>query len=513
MVTATPSVPDIDSAVRIELSGIRKNYGGVKALRQADLSVRVGEVHALVGENGAGKSTLVKIIAGAERADHGTTRFDGQPVDVASTSDAIALGVQTVYQEPQTFPELSVMENIFMGKELVRGGRIHWSAQADRTRRLLGTVGLPESVATVPVGQLSIAEQQQVSIAKALASDARVLILDEPSAILTDAEIDHLFGVIRRLTADGVSVIYISHRLDELFRIADRVTVMRDGETITTANIEDLTVRKIVEHMVGGLVTESRRTGPRATAGPTCLSVRKASSHHVFTDVDFDVRAGEIVTLYGLIGSGTGEVAAAVYGMQPLTSGALRLEGKEVTIRNPKQAKRLRVSMLPADRPAQGAFSFQSIAFNTTIGSLRVLSPIAGWVSRRKELDVANTMIRRLSVKTPSAAQKIRALSGGNAQKVILARQLVTPPKLLLLAEPTQGVDVGAKEEIHRIITALADDGAAVLVTTSDLGEALRISDRILVMREGRITAQFGPHATQVEILAAAAGETGEVSK
>ena len=500
-----PSAPT--GRPRIELTDIRKNYGGVRAIREAHLSVLPGEVHALVGENGAGKSTLIKILAGAERADAGSACFDGEEVVIASTSDAIALGVQTVYQEPQLFPELSVAENVFVGRELTRAGRIDWRSQAEQMHRLLATVGLPDRISTVPVGQLSIAEQQQVSIAKALAAEATVLILDEPSAILTDSEIEVLFTVIRRLTADGVAVIYISHRLDELFRIADRVTVMRDGRTITTRPIGELSVRQIAELMVGGTVTESRREDAVSARGDAMLRLRGLASGDRFADVDLDVASGEIVGVYGLIGSGAGDIAAAVYGMAPVTAGTLWVAGADRRFANPRQAKRAGISMLPANRSAQGSFGFQSIAFNITIGALSVLGSLRGWVSGRRELGIADDMIRRLSIKTPSARQPISAMSGGNAQKVILARQLVQPPRLLLLAEPTQGVDVGAKEEIHRIVSGLADDGAAVLVTTSDLGEVLRISDRILVMREGRIAAEFGPDASQVQILAAAAGD------
>ncbi|QEW00959.1 sugar ABC transporter ATP-binding protein [Microbacterium caowuchunii] len=502
--TTDPAPP---GAARIELTDIHKNYGGVRAIRHADLIVAPGEVHALVGENGAGKSTLIKILSGAERADGGTIRYDGRDVSISSTSDAIGLGVQTVYQEPQLFPELSVAENVFVGREITRAGRIDWSAQAEQMHTLLATVGLPDRVSTVPVGQLSIAEQQQVSIAKALAAEASVLILDEPSAILTDSEIEVLFAVIRRLTGTGVSVIYISHRLDELFRIADRVTVMRDGRTITTRPIAELSVRQIAELMVGGIVTASRRDDAAASRGAPVLRLESLASGDRFHGVDLQVAAGEIVGVYGLIGSGAGDVAAAVYGMVPVTEGTLWYDGGARRFANPRQAKREGISMLPANRSAQGSFAFQSIAFNITIGALGVLSAVRGWVSGRRETAIADDMIARLSIKTPSARQPISAMSGGNAQKVILARQLVQPPRLLVLAEPTQGVDIGAKEEIHRIVSGLADDGAAVLVTTSDLGEVLRISDRILVMREGRIAAEFGPDASQVQILAAAAGD------
>lgn len=499
----------VSTVPRVALTGIVKNYGGVRAIRNADMSVAPGTVHALVGENGAGKSTLIKIVAGAERADAGSLQFNGEPVSIASTTDAIALGVQTVYQEPQLFPELSVAENVFVGRELKKGIRVDWAAQADAMHTLLDTVGLHDTISTEVVGNLSIAQQQQVSIAKALAGDASVLILDEPSAILTDSEIDVLFAVIRKLTASGVSVIYISHRLDELFRIADVVTVMRDGETITTRPIGELSVREIAELMVGGVLTESR-SDAGASLGDVVLELQKLHLDKHFDDISLTVRAGEIVGLYGLIGSGAGEIASAVYGMERPTGGSIRVKNQAVRLKRPSQAKKLGIHLLPANRSAQGSFSFQSIAFNITIGELQLLSRVRGWVENRRERATAREFITKLAVKTPSEKQPISAMSGGNAQKVVLARQLVNRPELLVLVEPTQGVDVGAKEEIHRIIDGLASEGTAVLVVTSDLGEVQRISDRILVVRGGEIVSEFAPDATQVQILAAAAGEQHE---
>ena len=509
MPNLTDTADTVVAAPRVALAGIVKSYGGVRAIRNADMSVAAGSVHALVGENGAGKSTLIKIVAGAERADAGSVQFNGETVAIASTTDAIALGVQTVYQEPQLFPELSVAENVFVGRELKKGLRVDWAAQADAMHGLLDTVGLPDSIATEPVGTLSIAQQQQVSIAKALAGDASVLILDEPSAILTDSEIDVLFSVIRKLTASGVSVIYISHRLDELFRIADVVTVMRDGETITTRPIGDLSVREIAELMVGGVITESR-SDQSSSRGDVVLELDRLSLDKHFDDITLAVRAGEIIGLYGLIGSGAGEIASSIYGMRRPTGGSIRVKGTEIQVKRPAQAKKLGIHLLPANRSAQGSFAFQSIAFNITIGELQLLSRVRGWVERRRDRSIAQEFIQRLAVKTPSEKQPISAMSGGNAQKVVLARQLVSRPELLVLVEPTQGVDVGAKEEIHRIVDRLASEGTAVLVVTSDLGEVQRMSDRILVVRGGQIVSEFPPDATQVQILAAAAGEQHE---
>ncbi len=494
-----------DETPRLRLTAITKRFGAVRAIQNADFAVRAGRVHALVGENGAGKSTLIKIVAGAEVADTGEIEFDGEPVRIAGTTDAIARGIATVYQEPQLFPELTVAENIFLGREITRAGRIDWAAQNARVAELLELLGLPERYATAEVGTLSVAGQQQVSIAKALAADAKVLILDEPSAILTDAEIEVLFGVVRRLTAAGVGVVYISHRLDELFRIADEVTVMRDGRTIGTYDIGDLTVRQIAHLMVGEELSDAR-PHREVPAGKNVLSLEGLSRAGKFTDVDVTVRAGEIVALYGLVGSGVSEIAACVYGIDRATSGKLIIEGEERSPRSPQHAQRLGIALLPANRKVEGMFGFQSIAFNISAGHLRRMSRFGVLIDRALERTKARELIRRLAVKTPHERQAISAMSGGNAQKVVLARQLVERPKVLVLAEPTQGVDVGAKEEIHRLITELAEEGTAVLVVTSDLPEALRIADRIQVVRGGTTTDEFGPDASQVDLLAAAAG-------
>ena len=507
---ATPEPPPAEvGEIRLRLTGVSKRFGAVRAIRNGDLTVRVGEVHALVGENGAGKSTMIKIISGVESADTGRIEFEGAEATIHSTTDAMALGIATVYQEPQLFAELTVSENIFTGREIRKGGRVDWGAQNAKVVELLGLLGLPAKYATVPVGELSIAEQQQVSIAKALAGDAKVLILDEPSAILTDAEIDVLFQVVRRLTASGVSVIYISHRLDELFRIADQVTVMRDGQTIGTYPIKELSVRQIAELMVGGILSDER--GERVVPeGEPLLILSDLTRTGKFHGVNVAVRRGEIVALYGLVGSGVSEIAACIYGMDRATSGQILLKGEPAQPHSPQHAQRLGIALLPANRKLEGMFSFQSIAFNISAGHLKLLSRLGVWMDRAREKSVSQDLIKRLAVKTPHERQAIGAMSGGNAQKVVLARQLVERPDVLVLAEPTQGVDVGAKEEIHRIITELAESGSAVLVVTSDLPEALRIADRLQVVRGGTTTVEFGPDATQVDVLAAAAGAVDE---
>src|SRR3954447_14228847 len=494
---------------RLSVTGVSKHYGAVRAIRNADMTVRAGTVHALVGENGAGKSTLIKILSGAAAADKGQITFDGRPVTIHSTADAMALGIATVYQEPQLFPELTVAENVFTGREITRRGRVDWAAQNARVVELLELIGLPRSYATVPVSELSIAEQQQVSIAKALGGEAKVLILDEPSAILTDTEIEVLFGVVRRLAASGVAIIYISHRLDELFLIANEVTVMRDGQTVGTWPIEELSVRRIVELMVGGILEDAPPEHSVADAAPV-LVLEGLGCAGEYSDVDVAIRPGEIVTLYGLIGSGAAEIAETLYGMRRATASRILLDRRQISPSSPRAAKKLGIALLPANRKQQGLFSFQSIAFNISAGHLPLLSRFGTWMDRGRERKVAREFISRLAVKTPHERQPVSAMSGGNAQKVVLARQLVERPSVLVLAEPTQGVDVGAKEEIHKIIRGLADEGTAVLIVTSDLPEAIRVSDRLQVVRAGTTTVEFGPGASQSDVLAAAAGALDE---
>lgn len=508
-----PCARVVQGQPRLSLEGITKRFGGVRAIRHADLHVMPGEVHALVGENGAGKSTLIKILAGAEVTDAGTITVEGQAVTVRSASDALALGVATVYQEAQLFAQLTVAENVFLGRELRRGRRIDWSAQNAQVVELLERLDLPAAYATRRIETLSAAAQQQVSIAKALAGDARILILDEPSAILTDAEIETLFAAVRRLTEQGVSIIYITHRLDELTRIADVVTVMRDGTTIGTYEMSGLDVRGIAAMMVGDEYAGSAATRERAadsdpshTRDPV-LVVEGLGSGADLHHVDLAVRTGEIVVLYGLVGSGVADIASAIYGMTPITAGTVRLDGEPLRLRGSQQAHRRGIAMLPANRKHEGLFAFQSVGFNIAVGNLSLLRRAGLWMDERRERATALDMIARLAIKTPGPHQAVQNLSGGNAQKVVLARQLVERPRLLLLAEPTQGVDIGAKEEIHKLIDELAAGGTAVLVATSDLTEAMRIGHRLVVIRNGTTFTELERGASQADLLAAAAGQ------
>ncbi len=492
----------------LRLTGVRKRYGGVQALRGVDFELLRGEVHAIVGENGAGKSTLIKIISGAEAADQGEIEIDGHQLATGSTTSALGAGIATVYQEPQLFGELTVAENVFIGREVRTRGVVDRSAQRARVLELLDRIGLQRELADVRVADLPVAEQQLVSIAKALSQDPRILILDEPSAILTDREIETMFSAVRALRDSGVAVIYISHRLDELAQITDRVTVLRDGSVVASRPTTQLSVRDVAELMVGHTVDAGAIDRTVADAEPA-LRVAGLTRLPKFRNVDFTIRPGEILALYGLIGSGAADVARALFGIDPADAGQVTVSGQDVVLSSPADAVRSGISMLPANRKVQGVFGPKSIAFNISSGHLRLLSKWGVWVDRGREKSIATDFIRRISIKAPGPSTAVNNLSGGNQQKVVLARQLVERPRILLLEEPTQGVDVGAKDEIHRIILELADGGSAVLVISSDLPEVQQLADRILVVRGGGITAEFGRGARQADLLAAAAGDSG----
>jgi rhamnose transport system ATP-binding protein len=477
--------------VLLSLRGIDKHYFGVHALRGVDFDVREGEVHALVGENGAGKSTLIKIIAGAEQPDVGEIVVGGEQVTIHSTQDAFRLGVATVYQEPQIFPDLSVTENVFLGRELRdRFGNVERGDQRRRVRELLSSLHLDPGLAGRRMGDLSLAEQQLVLICKALAQEARLIIYDEPSAILTQREADTLFGVIRRLQERGVATIYISHRLEEVFEIADRVTIMKDGQVVATQPRSELTVGQVVELMAGrklhaGVAREAHEQEQ------VVLSVRGLSRPGHFEDVSFDVHRGEIVGFFGLIGSGATDIALALFGIEPEEQGTVELNGSRVSIGKPSEAVEHGIALLPKDRKTQGLFLPLTVADNIAAGNYPLLSRLRTLILRTQERNLAKRLMKALAVKAPGATTKVGNLSGGNQQKVLLARQLVGRPKVVILDEPTRGVDVQAKEEIHRLIFELADGGTAVIVISSELPEAVRLADRLIVVRSGRIHSEY----------------------
>jgi rhamnose transport system ATP-binding protein len=489
----------------LRLAGVRKSYGGVHALRGIDFTVAGGEVHALVGENGAGKSTLIRIIAGAETPDAGSIELGGKPLGNGSTAAALDAGIATVYQEPQLFPELTVLENAYLGRELRTLGRIDWRRQRGEAIAAFEGVGLDPRIADVRAGDLRVAEQQLVSIAKALIRQPRILILDEPSAILTDHDIDLLFQAIATSRRRGVGVIYISHRLDEIKRVADRVTVLRDGQVVSTQDVARTTIREIAHQMVGKQVRTNDRQH-RDPTGPPVLTVAGLGYRSAFHDVSFDVSAGEIVAVYGLVGSGNDELAQSLFGILPPTEGTVTVDGKKAALHTPRDAQTAGIGLVPANRKLQGVFGDKSIAFNLGLSSLGRMSRFT-WVARRAESRLAQRYMSELAIKAPNSATPIAALSGGNQQKVVIGRQLATHPRVLVLQEPTQGVDVGAKAEIHQRIFDLAAAGSAVVVSSTDLEEVLTLADRLLVMRNRTVAVSFARNTPGVDVLAAAAGD------
>ena len=473
----------------LELRDVTKSFGAVVALRRGQLALYPGSIHALVGENGAGKSTLVKIMAGLYHRDAGTFELDGRPVEFRSTADAKAAGIAVIYQEPTLFPDLSVTENVFMGRQPVnRFGRI------DRVAMRAEVVGLMERLGVRidpdrPAAGLSIADQQIIEIAKAISLDAKALIMDEPTAALSGVEVERLFTVARSLRDEGRALMFISHRFDEVFELCDTVTVMRDGSYISTDPISDVDVPQIVRKMVGRDVTELFPKIP-AEIGAPLLEVTGLSQPGVFHDIGFTVSAGEIVALAGLVGAGRSEVARAVFGVDPYQSGSVRVAGEVLVGGNPEAAMRQGLALVPEDRRKQGLVIDATVASNIT-DAIRPSLTRWGLITTKAENAAAQVWARKLEVKTAALDAVAGTLSGGNQQKVVLAKWLATAPKVLIIDEPTRGIDVGTKSEVHRMMSELAGQGLAILMISSELPEVLGMADRVLVMHEGRITADI----------------------
>jgi|APCry1669189070_1035195.scaffolds.fasta_scaffold22667_1 rhamnose transport system ATP-binding protein len=488
----------------IEARGLSKSFGGVHALRTVQLAARAGEVLALLGENGAGKSTLIKIITGFYQPDSGAILLDGRPVHFASTRDAMDQGVAAIYQEPSLFPDLDIAENIFVGRQPLRTGRIDWHQMYTQAGDILRRLGVTLSVRT-KARELSVAQMQMVEIARAISLNARVLIMDEPTSSLTQREVDELFDIVRQLKAAGAAIIFISHRLEELFAIADRVTVLRDGAYVDTRPLAGVTTDDLIRLMVGRNLSDlfpKQQVEP----GAVLLDVQQLSLPGRFADISFHVRRGEIVGMSGLVGAGRTEVAEAIFGVAPPTSGQIRIEGQPVQIRRPEDALRLGIGYVPEDRKLHGLVLEMSIAQNITLPRLKAFTRM-GWLRQAVERQCASADATQLEVKMTTVDQSVGQLSGGNQQKVVLAKWLGTKPRLLILDEPTRGIDVGTKAAVHRLMSQLAAEGLAILMISSELPEILGMSDRILVMREGRITGQFNrADATQERLMGAATG-------
>jgi len=488
------------------MEGISKAFPGVQALQDVHFDVHAGEVHALVGENGAGKSTLMRILGGVHQRDAGEIRLRGRPVEISSPVQARRLGISIIHQELNQVPALSVAENIFLGREPRRpGGFVDWTAMYARADDLLRGLGLPIDPRR-RLGTLTVAEQQLVEIAKALSVEADLVIMDEPTAALTVEETERLFRFIRDLRPRGVGIVYITHRLEEVFSIADRVTVLRDGQYVGTYPVGALTLDELIRLMVGRQLTEKFPKEP-VPLGPPVLEVRHLSAPGEFTDVSFTVRQGEILGIAGLIGSGKNAVAHAIFAAIPAT-GEILLDGRPVTIRSPAEAIAHGIGLVTEDRKRLGLVLAMSVAANITLPLLPELQT-AGVVQRRREAALVGQAIRDLDMAVASPEQPARHLSGGTQQKVVVSKWLQTRARVLLLVEPTRGIDVGAKVEMYRLMVDLARRGVAIVMVSSEMPEILGMSDRILVMHEGRITGAFTREAaTQEAIMASAAGRT-----
>lgn len=490
----------------LKMEQIGKSFPGVKALEGVDLELFPGQVHALMGENGAGKSTLMKILSGVYAKDTGQLYYQGQPIEIQGPKHAQKLGIAIIHQELNLLPHLSVAENIFIGREFTKplSGRIDWRKLHQESARYLDELGIKLKPGS-RVSGLSVGEQQMVEIAKALSLEAEIIIMDEPTAALTNQEIDKLFAMIRRLKQNGKAIVFISHKLEEVFEICDQVTVLRDGKMVGGKPIQDLDQQDLIQMMVGRRLEEKF---PRQVVapGPEILRVEQLTQKGVLDAVSLTVKAGEVVGIAGLMGAGRTELAKTIFGALPSERGAIYLEGQKVTVRNPRAAVKQGIAYVSEDRKTTGLFLELSIKHNMTIAALHDFTA-GGRIRNQFEQEAVGEYVQKLAIKTPSARQKVKNLSGGNQQKVVLAKWMLIRPRVLILDEPTRGVDVGAKIEIYDLINQLKKSGVAILLISSELPEVMGISDRIVVIHEGKISGEFSHDAaTQEAIMRCAVG-------
>ena len=493
----------MESAV-LSVEGAAKNFGGVKALVRAGLTLFPHEIHALLGENGAGKSTLLKTLAGVHSLDAGTITLNGKTFEQGSTRLAREQGIAVIYQEPNLFPDLTLAENVFAGRQPVKNGSVDWKFMESESRQLFSQLG----VALNPLSRargLSIADQQIVEIAKAISTKANVIVMDEPTAALSSKEVERLFTVARNLRNQGCAVVFVSHRLDEVFALCDRITIMRDGSTVSTALTSELSEPEVIRAMVGRDVSD---LFPKleTTVGEVVLAVNNLARAGQFEDISFTVRAGEIVALAGLVGSGRSEVARAIFGVDSYDAGSILLNGIALKAGSPLEAMSAGIALVPEDRRQQGLFMPTSIAKNAAITMLSSLRK--GFILRASaERKIADEWTKILQTKYASIDDPVERLSGGNQQKVVLAKWLATNPRLLIVDEPTRGIDVGTKSEVHKLLSQKAQEGLAVLMISSELPEVLGMADRVLVMREGHIVRELSrSEATSENVISAATG-------
>jgi ribose transport system ATP-binding protein len=487
----------------LEVRNISKEFPGVKALDDVSVTLSKGEVRALCGENGAGKSTLIKILAGTYVKDGGEILFEGKPIEINSSHDSLSMGIKVVFQELSLIQGLSVAENVFLESFPLKKGRaIDWQRMYDRTAEILGSIGIDVSPKT-QVGSLTISQQQMVEIGRALSHEAKVIIMDEPTSALTPKEIRSLFDSIEKLKKMGIGILYVTHKLEEVFEICDTITVLRDGKLISNREIRDTDNGEIVKDMVGREITTLFPKSDHP-AGAPILEVANLSTEKKLKNVSFQLRKGEVIGVFGLLGAGRTELAKAVFGLDPVTKGTVTVGGEPVRPGSTAHSTQAGMGLLTEDRKEEGLVPQMSVTHNMTLPSLADFST-AGFMRQASEDKRAREFVDKISIKTPSLKQKIMYLSGGNQQKVLLARWLMKELKVIILDEPTRGIDVGAKAEIHKLIDDLAKDGVAVLMMTSEMPELMGVSDRIIVMNDGRITGNFDRNdVNQEQILAAA---------
>jgi len=487
----------------IEMRGITKAFAGVKAVDGAQFELRAGEVHALMGENGAGKSTLMKLLSGIYARDAGEILMDGRPIEVRSPREAQELGIGIVHQELNLMNHLSAAQNIFIGREPRKWGGFFIDApKLDAMAREIFQRMKLRIEPTARVGELTVARQQLVEIAKALSFDSKVLILDEPTAALNNAEVADLFTIIRQLREQGVGIVYISHKMDELQQIADRITVMRDSRYVATVPMASTSMAQIISMMVGRDLNEAPAEPPDTSANDVVLEARSLTRGRALRDVSFTLRRGEILGFAGLMGAGRTETARAVFGADAIEAGEILVHGKAVKIRSPRDAVRHGIGYLSEDRKQFGLATGLDVQSNIGLACMKRFLDFGGLVNRRMLRTVAEGFVKQLAIKTPSVAQQVRLLSGGNQQKVVVAKWILRDCEVLFFDEPTRGIDVGAKSEIYRLLNALAAEGKAIVMISSELPEVLRMSHRIVVMCEGRVTGELpGRGATQEQIM------------
>ncbi|MCC9710777.1 sugar ABC transporter ATP-binding protein [Streptomyces sp. MNU76] len=493
----------------LALRGIGKSFLGVRVLDGVDLQVRPGEVHAVVGENGAGKSTLMKVVAGVHQPDEGTVEFAGAPQTLRSPREAQQAGIGIVHQELTLLPERTVAENVCLGREPLRRGLVDRRAMLSHTAELLASIGEGSIPPDARVGRLGVAQQQVVEIVKALALDARLLIMDEPTAALADHEVDQLYALVRRLQAQGIGVLYVSHRLKEVFDLSSRITVLKDGRAVAALDTADTGADQLVRHMVGRELSSyyPDRATPQEL-GPVRLTVRGGGNRKL-RGIDLRLRAGEVLGVGGLQGSGRSALARALFGAAPFSTGRVSVDGAPVRLRSPRAAMRAGIAYVSEDRKGEGIVAEHSVLDNALLAG-RAVRP--AWVGRGARTARIRDLLAAVELRAAGEDQEIRFLSGGNQQKVVLARWLALAPGILLFDEPTRGIDVGAKSAIHDLVRRLARDGAAVLMVSSELPELLGMSDRIVVMRDGRIAGELPAGASEEGVVALAVGTAREAA-